>query len=61
MESIKKMKYIKSDGIIRIIKVGNNISKWYKVTAKDPDMTFIGLGWINSVALIGQDLEVIKQ
>mgnify|MGYP006294519923 CR=1 FL=1 len=61
MEAIKKMKYIKSEGFIRVIKVEYNKSKWYKVTAKDPDMTFVGLGWVNSVALIGQDLEVIKE
>lgn len=56
LKSIKNIKYIKAEGIIQVMKLGYNKSKWYKVITKTNDNGFIGVGWINSVALIGQNI-----
>jgi len=33
---------------------------WYKATAYDQDLKEIGTGWINSTALIGQELKILE-
>lgn len=56
--AMKKMKEIPVGGSIKIQKaVSNNGKPWYKVIAYDQRKKRIGMGWINSTALLGQKLK----
>ena len=47
--------------IIKIISVTKKGGRpWYQVTAKDKEGKLIGTGWVNSVALIGQEITLTK-
>ncbi|MEA3347749.1 MAG: hypothetical protein U9Q39_01675 [Pseudomonadota bacterium] len=58
MEAISKMKRIpKSGGFEVFDKASKNGTPWFKVRAFDRRGDFIGDGWINSIALLGQQLK----
>ena len=60
--AIKQMKYIPKGGGFKVLEVyykGKN-NPWYKVTAFDQSIEEIGAGWINSTALLGQQLKAHK-
>ena len=57
--AIQQMKNIPQGGRFKVLEmVKKKINPWYKVTAFDN--TKIGTGWINSTALLGQELEAYK-
>ena len=59
--ALQKMKQIPKGGVFKVLetfkKRGN---PWYKVVAFDQRKKRIGTGWINSTALIGQELNAYK-
>jgi hypothetical protein len=61
LKAIQQMKKIPKDGAFKIFNVRKKgSSSWYQVVAIGPDKKKIGDGWINSIALIGQDLKPYK-
>ncbi len=61
MEAIQQMKQIPKRGgfkVLEVYKKKNN--PWYKVTAFDQSIEEIGTGWINSTALLGQQIKAHK-
>ena len=59
--AIQQMKQIPKGGgfkVLEVYKEKNN--PWYKVTAFDQSTEAIGTGWINSTALLGQQLRAHK-
>ena len=62
MGAIQQMKQIPKGGIFEVIetiKKGNR--PWYKVIAFNQNKQRIGTGWINSVALVGQELKAYNE
>lgn len=62
MAALKRMKYIPAGYAIKIIgrsKVYG--TPWYKVIVKDRKGSHRGSGWINSTALLGQELELVRR
>jgi len=58
LAAIPKMKYVPVDGRIRVISVRRKRgTPWYSVRAADAAGKVIGDGWVNSIALLGQDVE----
>lgn len=56
--AIRRMKQIPKGGMFTIYEVRVEGSyPWYQVLARGPNKEKIGVGWINSVALFGQDLK----
>ena len=61
IEALKKAKELVTENRIKILSVENRNNKsWYKVKAFEQNNKSIGIGWINSSALIGQKLKVIE-
>ncbi len=61
LEALKKMKRIPKGGSFKVVKVyKKRTTPWYEVIAKGKDKKSLGAGWINSTALVGQQLEVSK-
>ena len=61
IEALKKTKELVVENKIKILSVENrNNEPWYKVKAFGQNNKSIGIGWINSSALIGQELKVIE-
>ena len=61
IKAMQKMIQIPKGGAFKIIDVYNeNMNLWYKVTAFDQRTEQIKTGWINSSALLGQKLYVVK-
>lgn len=59
--AINKMKELAPESRIKILAVkSKSNTPWYEVQAFDKSDKSIGTGWINSTALIGQELRVIK-
>lgn len=62
LEAIQQIKYIPEGTrfeIIDIYKDGDN--PWYKVNAYNQNVQKIGSGWINCIALIGQNLKICPE
>ena len=58
LEAIDKMKRIPEGGLFKVLEVyKKNTTPWYRVTAAGKDKESLGTGWINSTALVGQELE----
>lgn len=58
---IQQMKQIPKKGGFKVLEVYKKKNKpWYKVTAFDQSTEEIGTGWIDSTALLGQQLEAHK-
>ena len=58
MAALAETKYLKARSIIKIRGVSTmHGSPWYKVDASDPAGSYVGTGWINSTALLAQNLE----
>jgi hypothetical protein len=58
--ALNKVKQIPPNGVIRILAVSKRGgTPWYNVSVLK-GRTKTGSGWINSTALIGQDLEIKK-
>jgi hypothetical protein len=61
MAAIDKMKELVSGSRITILSIKEkNGTPWYEVNATDQKGNVIGKGWINSTALIGQEISVIN-
>ena len=61
LEAIKNMKQVPEDGSFKVLEVyRKDTTPWYRATATGKDGESLGMGWINSTALVGQALEVIK-
>ena len=59
ISDINLIKYIPVSGYFKVIsKKIKTSNPWYKVDAYQKDGIYIGEGWINSIALIGQKLKV---
>ena len=59
--ALQRMKQIPKGGSFKVLEtVKKNGSPWYKVVAYDQRKKRIGRGWINSVALLGQELKTFK-
>ena len=59
--AIKQMKQIPKGGGFKVLEmVKKKTNPWYKVNAFDKRKKQIGTGWINSTALLGQELEAFK-
>ncbi len=59
--AIQQMKQIPKGGGFRVLEiVRKKTNPWYKVTAFDQRKIQIGTGWINSTALLGQELKAYK-
>jgi hypothetical protein len=60
LAAMNNVKYLQSGSRIRILSIKTKYnSPWYEVQAKSKTGEGIGKGWINSTALIGQDILVI--
>jgi len=62
MSAIQQMKYIPEGGGFKVLEVyyKDKYNPWYKVIAFNHSLYEIGKGWINSTALLGQQLKVHK-
>ena len=61
MAAIQQMKQIPKGGVFEVIEtVKKENSPWYKVIAFNQRKQRIGTGWINSTALLGQELKACK-
>lgn len=61
MAAIDKMKELISGNRITILSIKEkNSNPWYEVNVTDKKRNKIGEGWINSTALIGQEIRVIN-
>lgn len=58
LAAIAKTKYLSSGSIIRIMSISKKLGiPWYKVAVSNSSGSYVGTGWINSTALLGQNLE----
>ncbi len=61
LEALKEMKCIPEGGAFKVIEIYKKAANpWYKVTTLGKDKESLGTGWINSTALVGQELEASK-
>ncbi|MFA5806573.1 MAG: hypothetical protein WC879_18230 [Melioribacteraceae bacterium] len=61
MAAMSNVKYLQAGSRIRILSINHKYNNpWYEVNVINSDGKIIGRGWINSTALIGQDILVIK-
>lgn len=61
MEALQQMKQIPKRGIFTVLQtVKKKGNTWYKVDAFNQRKNRIGTGWINSTALLGQELKAYK-
>ena len=61
MAAMSKIKYLPANCRIRILSIKTKLnSPWYEVQAINKSGEVIGRGWVNSTALIGQDILVVK-
>lgn len=59
--ALQKMKQIPKGGVFKVLEtVKKRGNPWYKVVALDQRKKRIGTGWINSTALLGQELKAYK-
>ncbi len=59
--AIQQMKQIPKGGVFKVLEtVKKRNSPWYKVIAFNQRKQRIGTGWINSTALLGQELKACK-
>ena len=59
--ALQQMKQIPEEGGFTVLEVYNATNNpWYKVTAFNHSTEEIGIGWINSTALLGQQLKAYK-
>lgn len=59
--ALQKMKQIPKWGVFKVLEtVKKKGNPWYKVVALDQRKKRIGTGWINSMALLGQELKAYK-
>lgn len=59
--AVQQMKQIPQGGGFKVLQVSKEkTNPWYKVIAFDPRTEQIGTGWINSTALLGQQLKAHK-
>ncbi len=62
MGAIQQMKQIPKGGIFEVIETIKKRNRpWYKVIAFNQNKQRIGTGWINSVALVGQELKAYNE
>jgi hypothetical protein len=61
LAALQQMKQIPKGGLFKVLEtVKKRGSPWYKVVARDQMKSPIGEGWINSTALLGQELKAHK-
>jgi len=61
MEALEKIKYIPAENYIIIVSVREKENNtWYEVKVLNQNNNLIGKGWINSIALIGQTLQLVE-
>lgn len=61
MEALERVKYIMPGNMIAIQRVSEQYHiPWYEVIVTNPDGNYLGSGWINSTALVGQSLQKIQ-
>lgn len=61
LAALKRIKQIPKGGAFKIYEVKKKgSSPWYRVAGIDQNKKIIGAGWINSTALLGQDLKPFK-
>ncbi len=61
MEALEKVKYIPAENYIIIVSVREKENNtWYAVEVLNQNNDLIGKGWINSIALIGQTLQLVN-
>jgi len=59
--AIQQMKQIPKGGVFKVLEsVKKRNTPWYKVIALNQKNELIGTGWINSTALLGQELKACK-
>jgi hypothetical protein len=60
MKALQKMKQIPEKGSFKVVDIFHKRGNpWYKVTAFNQKRKQIGTGWINGIALLGQELDAI--
>lgn len=61
MEALERVKYIMPGNRIAIQRVlEQDHITWYEVIVTNPNGNYLGSGWVNSTALVGQALQKIK-
>lgn len=61
MGAIERIRVIPQEGSIGIVAIANReVTQWYEVEAYDGAGARLGSGWVNSTALIGQDVQEIR-
>ena len=61
MAAMSNIKYLPVGCRIRILSIRTKLnSPWYEVQAINKSGEVLGRGWVNSTALIGQDILVVK-
>jgi len=62
LNAIEQMKQIPAGGVIKVYEIQKKReTPWYRVTATDHTKNMVGSGWINSSALLGQQLEAHRE
>jgi hypothetical protein len=61
LAAVQRVQQIPKGGAFKVYEAKKKgTSAWYRVVAFDPNKKQIGSGWINSIALLGQDLKPYK-
>lgn len=61
IEALERVKYILPGNQITILRVSEQYHiPWYEVIVTNPDGNYLGSGWVNSTALVGQTLQRIN-
>ena len=62
LEAISRIKQIPSGGLIEVLETSSTRGNpWYKVVAMNNHRNWLGSGWVNSTALLGQKLEQVSR
>lgn len=62
VRAIALTRHVPTGTLIRVMTVDRSDSShpWYRIVARTPSGSELGTGWVNSVALIGQLIKVVK-
>ncbi|MCH7937273.1 MAG: hypothetical protein IH994_09315 [Proteobacteria bacterium] len=61
MAALKQVKYIPAGYVIKILSASKmHGNPWYRVSVTNQNGISVGSGWVNSTALLGQELHAVK-
>ena len=61
MAALEQVKYIPAGYVIEILDASTmHGNPWYRVSVTNQKETYVGSGWVNSIALLGQELHAVR-